>query len=172
MQNIKGFTLIELMIVVAIVAILGGIALPVYQTYSMRTKVSEAILATAACRTAISEAAQTGLAIAPSVDGFGCGEGGTAAQRVSTYVRSLSTSTAGVVTVTIDKIDPVNIDGKTLKLQPYRTAEALPADISISSDFVTGTNLPIKAWKCGPFGSSAANISIKFLPASCHTLAI
>ena len=79
MKAQQGFTLIELMIVVAIIGILASVALPAYQDYTARSKMSEVILAGSPCRAAVSEAAQTGLSSAPSaVDSFGCGEGGTA----------------------------------------------------------------------------------------------
>lgn len=61
MKNQKGFTLIELMIVIAIIAILAAIALPAYSDYTKKAKVSEVILAASAVRTAVSEyAAGTG----------------------------------------------------------------------------------------------------------------
>jgi len=66
----KGFTLIELMIVVAIIGILAAVALPAYQDYTIRAKVSELILAASSAKTALSEKFQTDPA---NITGFGTG---------------------------------------------------------------------------------------------------
>ena len=66
----KGFTLIELMIVVAIIGILAAVALPAYQDYTIRAKVSELVLAASGFKTTISEKAQSDGTLAASGDGL------------------------------------------------------------------------------------------------------
>ncbi|HEL4832394.1 TPA: pilin [Stenotrophomonas maltophilia] len=66
MKNQKGFTLIELMIVVAIIAILAAIALPAYSNYTKKAKVSEVILAASSLRTDVSEYVASNNALPPA----------------------------------------------------------------------------------------------------------
>ena len=96
----KGFTLIELMIVVAIIGILAAIALPAYQDYTKRAKMSEAILAASACRTSVTEAYQAANSL-PGSNSWGCE---IASGSGSKYVTSVSTDGAGNITVQVTGI--------------------------------------------------------------------
>ena len=144
----KGFTLIELMIVVAIIGILAAVALPAYQDYTVRAKMSEVILAMSACRTSITELYQTG-GTPPAPNNWGC-EG-----VASKYVAGIATDANGVITATIQNIN-TTVNTQTVTLIPM--VNGTPAT---TASFGSGVN----GWICGGTGTT---LTSKFLPGSCR----
>lgn len=158
----KGFTLIELMIVVAIIGILAAVALPAYQDYTKRAKLSEVVLAASGCRTSITEVYQSNSAASlPAAGAWGC-ESSTA---TSKYVGSVATDAAGgvIVTVAAGSIGDTTIDGKTVSLVPVSAAGGAP----------DATN-PLFKWVCGNptaingVSTTLTSVPAKFLPGSCR----
>jgi type IV pilus assembly protein PilA len=139
-QMQKGFTLIELMIVVAIIGILAAIAIPAYQDYTIRSQVSEGLTLAAQAKTAVSESfSQTGAAPA---NRSAAGMTANATDTSGNYVSSLEVDD-GVITLTYSNTGNQRANGAianaTLTLVPY-----LSTDNSV-------------AWKCRADGSTAVS---------------
>ncbi|HEX9673328.1 MAG TPA: pilin [Burkholderiales bacterium] len=151
-RNSTGFTLIELMITVAIIGILAATAIPAYQDYMVRSKMSEVILALAGCRTSIAEIYQSG-GTPPGAGNWGC-EGGT-----TRYVASLATDVDGKVSIAVRNIN-ANVDTKVLTMVPM-------ASPTIFADTTTDMGAGLYGWLCGGAGTT---VDKRYLPSSCRGL--
>jgi type IV pilus assembly protein PilA len=152
----KGFTLIELMIVVAIIGILAAVALPAYQDYTKRAKMSEVILAASACRTTITEVYQS---LSPGSGPGGGNWGCESSASTSKYVTSIVTDANGKVTITAQAIG-AGVDGNAVTLVPLIGSGAAA---TVSADL----SKQLWGWRCG---SSADGTTVlqKYLPGSCR----
>jgi len=143
-RAMKGFTLIELMIVVAIIGILAAIAIPAYQDYTIRSKVTELINAAGVCKTSVAEYYQSLGAFPSSQTQAGCSDVGTA-NSVAPVVNS-----SGQITIDASGTLLTQLGGNHTFGYTPQTASA---------------GAPITAWLCN---TSPTNILSKYLPATCR----
>ena len=123
-QMQKGFTLIELMIVVAIIGILAAIALPAYQDYTNRAKAAEVVLAASVARTCVSEINQT----------------------ASTFVGT--TFNACDSSAVSQYVTGVDVDGATGAIEAGGTISGTAFTVTLTPKSSAATNTPISGWTC------------------------
>ena len=154
----QGLTLIELMIVIAIIGILGALALPAYQDYSIRAKVSELLVAASGCKAAVTEAigsaSQADVSVAlPKV----------CSTQSSKFVTSMSADANGVITVVGNHEalrGNTSASANTIALTPLQAGDTVINGNTDGGKSITG-------WRCGP--ASNNGLPVKYLPASCKS---
>jgi len=173
MRDAQGFTLIELMIVVAIIGILAAIALPAYQDYTIRSKVSEGIVAASAVRSLLSEAYQTdnvtGMTAVSKAFNFT-----VIGQKASKYVKDVQVvaGTPWTITIFIEALNnngmPSSLDNLTLKWSP-NVVKVVPVAGSVGAiDWACASDSSLTATARGLTNVALGTLPAKYAPSECR----
>jgi type IV pilus assembly protein PilA len=148
-----GFTLIELMIVVAIIAILSAVVIPQYQIYVIKSKLSEALVALSVCRSAVIDTYQTG-SNGPGENNWGC----ESSLPSSRFVAAIFTDLNGLAQARVQGIHS-DVNARTMRLVPLIAP-------GVSAQVANDLGAQLYGFQCGP-GLGADAIEAKYLPGSC-----
>ena len=142
MKKQSGFTLIELMIVVAIIGILAAVAIPAYQDYLNRSKMSEVLATAGACKTSVQESGAAQNKLPGDLTASGC------TNSTTSYVSGLAVGSGGVIQVQVANI--ANEAGNKITLSP------------LNGNAAASDGSPITGWNCSYSGTK------KYVPANCR----
>ncbi len=165
----QGFTLIELMIVVAIIGILAAVALPAYQDYTIRAKTTEGLTLASSYKTAISDTfASKGpsgiVACAAATKDTNCAAMGITFVENNRNVSAIEVGATGKIIIKLSTA-VVPATANTIIIAPQTNA-ATPADLDLSAAASAGSAFQ---WQCRP--AATAGVNAKYLPANCRNTA-
>ena len=147
-----GFTIVELMIVIMIIGVLAALVLPNVKANATRARMSEAILALAPCKNAVTELYNSG-GDPPGAGNWGCEVNAEASQ----YVDSIQTSPEGIIKASLRGFNDLRINTHDLTLAPLDNTGNLPP----------GGGSTVRSWRCGS-GLDGTDVPVQFLPGSCR----
>jgi type IV pilus assembly protein PilA len=173
MKMQKGFTLIELMIVVAIIGILAAIALPAYQDYTVRAKVSEAVIACSSAKSAMSEAFQSDGVVGLTATANAL-NATAIAEKQSKYVEDIQVVAASPWTISCfieanaNNGIPTTLDGDTLTFSPNVQGAIPTAAVTGAVDWACGSITFAQATARGLANRTLGTLPAKYAPGECR----